>query len=52
MIRQAYGIEETVSRTDIVSIRAGGLSLMPDELENGMSRQELADLLAYLKGEP
>jgi putative membrane-bound dehydrogenase-like protein len=50
-IRQAQGIEETVRRQEIASMTAGGVSLMPEELETAMSRQELADLLAYLKGE-
>ncbi|MEY2408735.1 MAG: hypothetical protein QOF48_1405 [Verrucomicrobiota bacterium] len=50
-LRQALGIEETILRTNIVSLAASSLSLMPQELEKAMSTQELADLLAYLKGE-
>jgi putative membrane-bound dehydrogenase-like protein len=50
-LRMAQGQEETLSRQAIVSITASGLSLMPQEMEKNMSRQELADLLAYLKGE-
>jgi hypothetical protein len=49
--RQAFGVEETVSRGAMLSLTASRLSLMPQELERGMTRQELADLLAYLKGE-
>jgi putative membrane-bound dehydrogenase-like protein len=50
-LRMAQGQEETLERQAITSISATGLSLMPQEMEKNMSRQELADLLAYLKGE-
>jgi putative heme-binding domain-containing protein len=50
-LRRAQGEEETIPRDRIVSLSATGLSLMPQELEKNMSRQDLADLLAYLKGE-
>ncbi|MBI4324360.1 MAG: c-type cytochrome, partial [Chloroflexi bacterium] len=50
-LRQALGEEETLLRTNIASISATALSLMPQELEKNMSRQEMADLIAYLKGE-
>lgn len=50
-LRQAQGIEETILRTNIVSLLASNVSLMPQELEKTMSRQDLADLIAYLKGE-
>ena len=49
--RQAQGIEETVLRSNVASLKASTLSLMPQEMEKGMTAQELADLLAYLKGE-
>lgn len=50
-LRRALGEEETILRSQIVSLSATGLSLMPQELEKNMTQQELADLLAYLKGE-
>jgi putative heme-binding domain-containing protein len=50
-LRQALAAEETVLRSNVASMTASSVSLMPQELEKGMSRQELADLLAYLKGE-
>jgi putative membrane-bound dehydrogenase-like protein len=49
--RQAQGVEETIARNDITSLTASPLSLMPQELEKGMTTQEMADLLGYLKGE-
>ena len=49
-LRQAQGLEETISRSEIVSLVASQLSLMPQELEKGLSAQEMADLLGYLKG--
>ena len=50
-LRMAQGVEEVVSRAQISRLTASRLSLMPQELEKAMTPQELADLLAYLKGE-
>ena len=50
-LRMARGDEEILARSAITKMQATGLSLMPQELEKNMSRQEMADLLAYLKGE-
>ncbi|MFN7140370.1 MAG: HEAT repeat domain-containing protein, partial [Limisphaerales bacterium] len=50
-LRQALGIEQVIQRADISSMSSSTLSLMPQELEQTMSRQELADLIAFLKGE-
>jgi putative membrane-bound dehydrogenase-like protein len=50
-LRQQLGKEETVLRTDIESLVFSKLSLMPQQIEKSMTKQELADLIAYLKGE-
>jgi len=50
-LRQAQAIEETIPRSGITRLTVGQVSLMPEGLEAAMSRQELADLLACLKGE-
>jgi len=50
-LRMAQGVEEVVSRAQISRLAASRLSLMPQEMEKAMTSQELADLLAYLKGE-
>jgi putative heme-binding domain-containing protein len=50
-LRQAQGVEESVTRGNIVSLAASKVSFMPQELEKAMTKQELADLLAWLKGE-
>jgi putative heme-binding domain-containing protein len=50
-LRRALGEEDIVPRANIASIASTGLSLMPQELEKNISRQEMADLLGYLKGE-
>jgi putative membrane-bound dehydrogenase-like protein len=50
-LRRAQGLEETIFRGEIASLTASQAPLMPQELEKGMTAQELADLLAYLKGE-
>lgn len=48
-LRQAGLEPETLTRTNLVSMTASRLSLMPQELEKTMTRQEMADLLAFLK---
>ena len=50
-LRQPLGKEDTILRAEIEAISAGKQSLMPQGLEKNISRQEFADLLAYLKGE-
>lgn len=50
-LRQAGGIEEQVPRAKIASMSSSRLSLMPQELEKTMSKQDLADLIGFLKGE-
>ena len=39
----------TVLRSRIAELRASSISLMPEGLEEGMNRQELSDVIAYLR---
>ena len=39
----------TISKTDLAELRPGKTSIMPAGLDKQISRQELADLLAFLK---
>ena len=50
-LRMAQGIEQQILRADIATMTISRLSLMPQELEKAMTNQELADVLAFLKGE-
>jgi putative membrane-bound dehydrogenase-like protein len=50
-LRMASGAEETLLRTQLAKLEALPNSLMPAGLEAAMSQQDLADLLAFLKGE-
>jgi putative heme-binding domain-containing protein len=43
-------MEERIARADIEDMRPGTVSIMPAGLETQLSKQELADLLAFLKG--
>jgi putative membrane-bound dehydrogenase-like protein len=43
------GKAETIARSEIADIRASTLSLMPEGLEQGISLEEMADLIAYLR---
>jgi putative membrane-bound dehydrogenase-like protein len=49
-LRRALGEEESIPRHQIDTMESSGLSLMPQELEKNMTRQDMADLIAYLKG--
>jgi putative heme-binding domain-containing protein len=50
-IRMPGGAEETLLRRDVQSLTPLPGSLMPAGFEAAMSQQELADLLAWLRGE-
>jgi putative heme-binding domain-containing protein len=42
--------DETILRKNIAEIRASSVSLMPDGFEEKMSKQDIADVIAYLRG--
>jgi putative membrane-bound dehydrogenase-like protein len=50
-LRGPLGIEANLLRTDLAKLESLPSSLMPTGLEAGLSKQQLADMLAYLKGE-
>ena len=41
--------EAHIARSDIAEMRPGAVSVMPQGLDAQLSREELADLLAFLK---
>ncbi len=49
---QGGGVQEQILRSDIASMRASGLSLMPEGLDQGIPPQAMADLIAFLKTSP
>ena len=48
-LRRGEKAEDTILRTQIESIEATGKSLMPDGLEAQLTKQDVADLIAYLR---
>lgn len=50
-LRTAAGTEETVVRKTITSMAASGVSLMPDGLEQTMPKEDVANIIAFLKSE-
>ena len=48
-LRRADGVDDTILRKDLESLRSTKLSLMPEEMEKKLAKQEVADLFAYLK---
>jgi putative membrane-bound dehydrogenase-like protein len=50
-LKMPLGIQETIQRSNIETMSTSQLSLMPQELEKAMTKQDMADLIGYLKGE-
>jgi putative membrane-bound dehydrogenase-like protein len=48
-LRRGQGVEDTILRANITEMYSSNVSIMPQELEQNVTRQELADLLEYLK---
>ena len=48
-LRRAEGLDDIIPRADIEAMHSTGKSLMPDGLEQVLSLQDLADLIAFLK---
>ena len=48
-VRRADVSDATLQRSQIKELKAEGKSLMPDGLEQGMSVQDMADLLWFLR---
>lgn len=49
-LRAPNKTDETVLRAELKELTAGGLSLMPEGLENAFTPQQMADLIAYVTG--
>jgi putative heme-binding domain-containing protein len=50
-LKWAGGQKRTISRQEIKRIAATKISLMPEGLEQTLSLQQMADLLAFIRGE-
>ncbi len=50
VLTQPGGTRENILRSDITELRASQLSLMPEGLESGLSPQDIADVIAFVKG--
>jgi putative heme-binding domain-containing protein len=48
-LRRAEGKEDTVLRSEIDELSSTGKSLMPEGLEQDITREQMADLLAFVK---
>ncbi|HUE70208.1 MAG TPA: PVC-type heme-binding CxxCH protein [Pirellulaceae bacterium] len=48
-LRQPEGKTLVISRSDIDQLKSSGLSLMPEGLEKNIPKQEMADLIAFIK---
>jgi len=46
---QGGGVEEGILRDNITAVRASDLSLMPEALEQAITPQDMADLIAWIK---
>lgn len=48
-LKGADGVEQTVARREMKSLRSTGVSLMPEGLEGSITPQQMADLIAFLR---
>ena len=48
-VRQPFGTSQTVPRSQIARIQPLERSLMPEGLEEGLSLQDMADLLQFIR---
>ena len=48
-LRRGEGAEDTILRNQIESVESTGKSLMPEGLEMQLTKQDLADVIAYLR---
>jgi putative heme-binding domain-containing protein len=48
-LRRARGETDTILRSQITDIRTSSLSLMPDGLEEGLTQEDVANLLGFLR---
>jgi putative membrane-bound dehydrogenase-like protein len=51
-LAQPFGAEQTLPRTSIVRMQGMEPSIMPEGLEDGLSTQDMADLLRFLVSSP
>ncbi len=49
VLKRAEGVSDRIARDQIDSISSTGISLMPEGLEKGLSAQDLADLMAFVR---
>jgi putative heme-binding domain-containing protein len=47
-VRQAFGKEDVIMRSNIAGMKAQGQSLMPEGLEAGLTPQDLANVLEFI----
>lgn len=52
LLRGQRGVENSILRRDLESIRTTGRSLMPEGFEQAMSEKDLTNLIAYLRNPP
>ncbi len=50
-VKMPGGLEKTFPRKKVTSMKGLGTSLMPEGLEAALSKQDIADLIAYIQGE-
>jgi len=49
LLRAASGVERIIARKDLISLVSTGQSLMPDGLDEGLSPEQMADLLRFIE---
>ncbi len=49
-LKGADGVEQSVPRSEVKSLKSAGISLMPEGVEAAVTPQQMADLMAFIRG--
>lgn len=49
-LKGADGVEQSVPRSEVKSLKSAGVSLMPEGVEAAVNPQQMADLMAFIRG--
>ena len=52
VVATAPGVEQRLARAEVADLQPGAVSLMPQGFDQVLSRQDLSDLVTFLKGAP
>jgi putative heme-binding domain-containing protein len=49
-LKGADGVEQSIPRSEVKSLKSAGVSIMPEGVEAALTPQQMADLMAFIRG--